>query len=191
MTGAVAPTPRPEGAVPPALAGVDGLHQAVFRVERPCVYFLCLGDEVRYVGQTVCLQARLEDHRYVKEFDRVFFVDVPEASLNAVERRHIQALQPPDNDAGKGQGSAPSTEDLQRRWPLMRGRKAKPPQVDEGLARAAARLALEALAEELGRLDPARGSRMVSAQADGSVERLATVEMIQRAALAAAEKVAS
>lgn len=76
------------GSVPPALADIPGLHEAEFRVERPCVYFLSRGDQVRYVGQTACLQTRLEQHRNTKDFDRVFFIDVPEASLTTVEGRY-------------------------------------------------------------------------------------------------------
>lgn len=59
-----------------------------------CVYFLCLGGDVVYVGQTVNLPSRLHTHSGVKEFDRVFYLPVPRSDLDLVETSFIKFLQP-------------------------------------------------------------------------------------------------
>ena len=65
----------------------------------PCVYFLCLNDEVVYVGQTVTLAGRISTHmcESVKDFDRVFFLPVDPADLDTVEIALIRALRPKEN----------------------------------------------------------------------------------------------
>lgn len=65
----------------------------------PCVYFLCLKGELQYVGQTLCLGSRVRGHlgsrgRALKEFDRVYFMPVPRASLNCTESAFIKAFRP-------------------------------------------------------------------------------------------------
>lgn len=88
---------NPGGKLPDALAPLRGLHEARLPKERSCVYFLCLGEKIQYVGQTICLELRLAQHRSVQEFDRVFFIDVPREALTAVEAAFIRTLQPPRN----------------------------------------------------------------------------------------------
>jgi hypothetical protein len=141
---------------PAAIAELKGLQRMEYRAERPCVYFLCLGDQVRYVGQTLCLQARLENHRYIKDFDRVYFVDVPKASLGDVERQYIQELRPPDNGNGWSPRSASpsyvSKADRQQRWPDLRPRPPSPAAnraLAEQCARDAASIVLESIARSL------------------------------------------
>jgi hypothetical protein len=67
-----------------------------------CVYFLCLGDEVVYVGQSVGLARRVIDHSedVNKLFDRVFYLLVPQKQLNRIESRFIAELQPRLNRIG-------------------------------------------------------------------------------------------
>lgn len=62
---------------------------------QPCVYFLCLDDEVVYVGQSVQLVSRVQSHRGDgKKFDRVVYLPTPEARLDDVEKAFIVALRP-------------------------------------------------------------------------------------------------
>jgi len=63
------------------------------------IYFLCLGEDVVYVGQSKNVFARLSGHRE-KDFDRVFFVRVAESQLDAVEMKFIKALNPSLNRQG-------------------------------------------------------------------------------------------
>lgn len=66
------------------------------------VYFLCRGDNVVYVGQSVTLSARIgihssEKQMRPKEFDRAYLLPVPREHLNRVEAAFIRALRPEYN----------------------------------------------------------------------------------------------
>jgi len=77
--------------------------------DQPCVYFLCLGDEVVYVGQTVQLAGRVYQHRTArKEFDRVVYLPVTAADIDEVERSFIVALRPRMNRAVPAAGEPPA-----------------------------------------------------------------------------------
>jgi len=60
----------------------------------PGVYFLCDGDEVVYVGQSVEVLSRLAVHQRDKKFDRAYVLPVPHEELDAVEGAFIRALKP-------------------------------------------------------------------------------------------------
>lgn len=81
--------------VPQAISTIVGLEE--IRTEQLCgVYFLCLGNEVVYVGQSTNVMARFQTHCQERrnQFERIFFIRVPFCNLNEVERRFIESLQP-------------------------------------------------------------------------------------------------
>lgn len=67
----------------------------------PGVYFLCNGDEVVYVGQSINIFGRLVEHRQNKNFDRIYILPIPEHELNAVEGALIRILKPKYNRSNK------------------------------------------------------------------------------------------
>lgn len=80
---------------PSAIASVVGLRQ--FHPDLFCgVYFLCLKNEVVYVGQSINVPARVSTHNAenTKQFDKVFFLRVPKSELLAAEAQFIDALKP-------------------------------------------------------------------------------------------------
>jgi hypothetical protein len=79
----------------------------------PAVYFLVKGKSVVYVGQSVGLPGRIQNHVQGKEFDRVFYVAVPRRDLDAVEAAFIRVLRPPLN--GTHNGPAVEASDADRR----------------------------------------------------------------------------
>lgn len=62
-----------------------------------CIYFLVLKNEVVYVGQSVSLPARIEQHRGTKEFDSVLYFQYPEYALDSLESAFIRHLKPKYN----------------------------------------------------------------------------------------------
>lgn len=82
--------------IPDAIADVLGLTELDLSPV-PCVYFLVRGNEVLYVGQTVNLGRRILAHRNVIPFERVFYLDVADVEMGAVERAWIRRLNPPYN----------------------------------------------------------------------------------------------
>lgn len=65
------------------------------------VYFLVQRKRVVYVGRTTHLPQRLLAHTRDKQFDSVFYIDVDEADVAAVEREMISDLDPPMNRQGQ------------------------------------------------------------------------------------------
>lgn len=84
--------------IPKALAAVipDAVEVPVPpRAEGAWVYFLILGEEVVYVGQSTALPTRIGQHAIsTKAFDRVLAVRVRPEDLNRCEAAAIYALQP-------------------------------------------------------------------------------------------------
>lgn len=78
-----------------------------WREAASAVYFLVKGEDVVYVGQSRNLSYRITTHSSGKEFDRVFYIPVPSASLNDVESALIRTIRPKLNETCK----KPSTED--------------------------------------------------------------------------------
>lgn len=60
---------------------------------RAGVYFLCLGNEVVYVGQATKVGARVGAH-FDKEFDRVYYISCRESELTDYEGAFIYHLKP-------------------------------------------------------------------------------------------------
>lgn len=69
------------------------------------VYFLLIGDEVVYVGQSVNIYARLSSH-HIRNFDRFAFVLCSVEMLDRLESLYIHCLRPRLN-GGKGAKVAP------------------------------------------------------------------------------------
>ena len=99
---------------PEALQHIDGLRSLNLGVEQLCgIYFLCLDNEVVYVGQSICVVMRVLTHmnqtkdKKMFDHDRVFFLSVPREALDKMEREFIRALKPRYNLNGGGTG---------RRW---------------------------------------------------------------------------
>lgn len=67
----------------------------------PGVYFLCLGKDVVYVGQSLNVLGRLSSHIKEKNFDRVYLLPVPKQELDSVEGALIRLLKPPLNQRSK------------------------------------------------------------------------------------------
>lgn len=87
-----ATSPRPE-----CLAQLEGLRELSPDCYGSGIYFLCRGQELRYIGQSVNVAARIEAQARQRSFDRVFFLSAPASELDAIESRLIHALCPPEN----------------------------------------------------------------------------------------------
>jgi hypothetical protein len=99
----VAAESRPASDAPASISRLIGLrHIDPAHFLCPGVYFLCQGDEVVYVGQSVNVPDRVMSHLREsrrpagKTFDplRVFYLPVPESELLRVESEFIGRLQP-------------------------------------------------------------------------------------------------
>lgn len=84
---------------PKAIAHLDGLREWKSAAPGAVVYFLVCDGMVVYVGQSMSLIARLQQHRPNKLFDHVFYLPVPSSQLNDMERKFIHLLKPPLNKA--------------------------------------------------------------------------------------------
>ncbi len=86
---------------PTSIAAMQGLCYVAITCSVSGIYFLCDGDEVVYVGQSVCVAARLGQHisEGVKKFehDRIFFLPCPVASLDIIENHYIETMNPKYN----------------------------------------------------------------------------------------------
>ena len=60
----------------------------------PGVYFLCLGADVIYVGQSTAPATRIGQHAEARLFDRAYILPVPVSELDDVEGTFIQLLKP-------------------------------------------------------------------------------------------------
>ena len=88
--------------IPPTpLLGLMGLAMLSIPPNISGVYFLCDGDDVVYVGQSVQVVNRIATHlaegRKKFDADRVFFMPCPPPDLNAVEGQFIRLLNPKYN----------------------------------------------------------------------------------------------
>lgn len=63
----------------------------------PCVYFLCKDKKIVYIGQSMCLNKRIETHQKEKDFNSVFFIPVPVSQLLEIEGAMIKHFRPPLN----------------------------------------------------------------------------------------------
>lgn len=97
--------------VPKSICHLKYLQQIPNIEYQPGVYFLCLGAEVVYVGQSVSPASRLATHRRdnSKMFDRAYLIPIPETDLNDVEAMFIKALNPSQQGGIRSGRSTPVT----------------------------------------------------------------------------------
>lgn len=94
---------RPE--IPPELMDLAGrLREYELGDYRHCIYFLCQGDQLVYVGQAKYLPARIWKHLATPPapFDRVLFMEVGPSAMNFTEALYIARLKPAANIAHTG-----------------------------------------------------------------------------------------
>jgi len=65
------------------------------------VYFLCLRDDIVYVGKSVNLSSRISGGHTEKAYNRVYFIPCKESELFDIERFFIAVLRPTLNKFGK------------------------------------------------------------------------------------------
>jgi hypothetical protein len=87
--------------LPLSLQKLSGVLRRVPRYDNVGVYFLCRGNTVVYVGQSVSVASRIQTHTD-KDFDTAYYLSVPEEDLNKVEASFIEILQPEYNRNKKG-----------------------------------------------------------------------------------------
>jgi hypothetical protein len=75
------------------VTGVLSLHSGI--------YFLCLENQVVYVGQSKQASSRISQHMNSKEFDRILFLRWPAFDLDRAEGAIIRLLRPRLNASGK------------------------------------------------------------------------------------------
>ena len=65
----------------------------------PCIYFLMNGKECVYVGKTINLPCRLQNHLKDKGkiFDGIYYLEVSENDINEIERDIINSIKPEQN----------------------------------------------------------------------------------------------
>lgn len=90
--------PKPAlGDVPKELSGMtDVLYLVEMRPYMIGVYFLCKDKEVVYVGSSTNVYSRVPAHTD-KEYDRAYYIIVPELHLTAIESAFIALLNPKYN----------------------------------------------------------------------------------------------
>lgn len=81
---------------PSSIWNVPNLQQMPKHGYQPGIYFLCKGEDVVYVGQSVTPSSRIATHSQDanKDFDRVYLLPVPESELNNVEAAFIHHIKP-------------------------------------------------------------------------------------------------
>jgi hypothetical protein len=57
-------------------------------LSKPCVYFLILGDEIIYVGQSINIDGRLSGHE-VRDYEYYSYLTISSAELNKAECENI------------------------------------------------------------------------------------------------------
>lgn len=82
---------------------------------RPCIYFLCEGDEVVYIGQATCAAARIASHSG-KPFTRAFILPCLIEHLNDLEGTFIRAFKPRLNG---NNGPLPKREIIEQKYPAV------------------------------------------------------------------------
>lgn len=85
--------------VPESIRSIDGLLELDLGQRYCGIYFLCKGNDVVYVGQSVNVIARIGTHQQdvSKSFDRAFFFCCKPEDLDRVERALIDELLPLHN----------------------------------------------------------------------------------------------
>jgi hypothetical protein len=87
--------------VPTELSSVKDLYKLPVGLYStpPGIYFLCLGNEIVYIGQSVNIAGRVRDHRMdkTKSFDAVYFLPCYKNNLDSLERKFIKYFKPKHN----------------------------------------------------------------------------------------------
>lgn len=64
-------------------------------VTRKCgIYFLIKDEKIVYVGQSINIQNRVQQHRMIKDFDRFTYVECKAEDLSKIEAMYINKLKP-------------------------------------------------------------------------------------------------
>jgi hypothetical protein len=71
------------------------------------VYFLISDQKIVYVGQSLCIFSRIDQHKKVKRFDRFAYIPCEKTLLDSLESLYIHCLRPPLNGYSNGLISAP------------------------------------------------------------------------------------
>lgn len=92
-----APPADPSG-VPLALRNTENLRDITHAANLPSgIYFLCQDKQIQYIGQSVSVASRINEHLKRVECDRVFLLPWPRDDLNRIEGALIRHLKPPLN----------------------------------------------------------------------------------------------
>ena len=102
------PVSETEGATPPlSISAIENLCRLMVNGHTSGIYFLCDGQDVVYVGQSVSVLGRVATHlaERIKEFlpERVFFLPCPAEDLTRIENHYIRLLRPKYNTIGNPQ----------------------------------------------------------------------------------------
>lgn len=91
---AVAAIKWPTLAIIPPNAIKPSIKQ-IFRKRRgSCIYFLTLGNECVYIGETIRLSMRVGMHAVDKDFDSVYYFNCPDSDRKTIERELITEHRP-------------------------------------------------------------------------------------------------
>ena len=71
------------------------------------VYFLISDQKIVYIGQSLCIFSRIDQHKKVKRFDRFAYIPCEKTLLDSLESLYIHCLRPPLNGYSNGLISAP------------------------------------------------------------------------------------
>jgi hypothetical protein len=92
-------------AIPDSLADLNGIIDVSAFILPPGIYFLYLGDELQYIGQSIEPSARVVQHKKKgKKFDRIFFMPAPVDSLLQIESDLIKKHRPSLNNVPGSSG---------------------------------------------------------------------------------------
>ncbi len=82
------------------------------------VYFLISGNEIVYVGQSVNIPSRIEQHKkdQQKTFDRYYYIECKVTELDVVEGRYIRKFMPKYNKVIPREGTPTRKSDYSFIW---------------------------------------------------------------------------
>lgn len=76
------------------LGTIKSTRQPVYRITG--VYFLFKGEELVYIGQSINIMGRINNHNIVN-WDTFSYIEVPKYDLDAVEKEYILKYKPREN----------------------------------------------------------------------------------------------
>jgi hypothetical protein len=93
-------------AIPPQLSKIRNLYKLPIEIlsTPPGIYFLCMDEEIVYVGQALCVAKRISEHinDACKEFNQVYFIPCLKDRLNDFEMALIREFKPKYNFSNYG-----------------------------------------------------------------------------------------